>query len=158
VSDTQRINALAAQALRGALAGVAAGEAIPDSEAFRDLQGALERLIPSLLGWRYESLDGFRFAVAKRVGPQDAEFLGLCLLMSDQSWTPIRLRVRVAPDSDAMQVVECKLGEAQDVAGGMVRLPYDSSRVTKALLSLPARHDSISWVHEVTENRAVERH
>src|SRR5687767_6348445 len=28
--------------------------------------------------WRYEGLDGFRFAVARKLGLEEAEFVGLC--------------------------------------------------------------------------------
>ena len=153
--NDQRLAVLAGQALRELLAGVPDGDGLPEGEAFGKLQSVLERLVPALVGWRHESLDGFRFAVAKKVCPHDAELLGLCLLISDQTWTPIHLRLSVAPGDDALRVEECHLGEADDATGEMVRLPYDSNRVTKELMALPTRFQSVSWVH-TTHLRAQE--
>jgi hypothetical protein len=150
-----RLTDLGGQALREVLAGVADGHDLPESEAFVRLQAVLERLIPAVLGWRHESLDGFRFAVAKRVGLAEAECLGLCLLISDQTWTAIHLRLCTTADGGALQIAQCHLGET-DVSGQMVRLPYDSSRVTKELMALPARLQSVSWAYEGVSPRALE--
>jgi hypothetical protein len=70
--------------LRSILDGLADGEAIEDSEAFRSLLNDLEYFLPAVLGeahgeWRDESLDGVFPALARKTGPSEAEILGLCV-------------------------------------------------------------------------------
>jgi hypothetical protein len=141
---------IVSRSLRIVLAGMSPGSAIDESEPFRELQSALERFIPSVLGLRYEGLDAFRFAVARKVGPEEAEFIGLCLLITDQTWTPFHIRLRVSSTVDKVAALDCKLGEVGEGAGGIVRTPYDSNRVAKLLLSLPGRIHSIQWAHAVS--------
>ena len=146
---------MACQSLRAALAPLAVGSFIEPSEDRRSFESALEFLIPARLQdeyrwWRYESFDGFLFTVARKVGPHEAEFVGLCLLISDQSWTPLHLRLRVSPDDDALDSMECKVGEVGEGNGGMVRTPYGSTRESKVLHSVAQRLDSIPWAYTLS--------
>lgn len=105
---TSRAEEIASRCLRAILANISTGSTIEYSDDFRWFQSALERVIPSILEdeyewWRWENLDGFSFAVARKTGPEEAEFIGLCILMSDQTWTPIHLRLRVALQSDNIE-------------------------------------------------------
>jgi hypothetical protein len=147
---------IASRCLRAILAPLSAGDAIEDSDDFSDFQSAMERVIPSILEgeyqwWRYESLDGFQFAIARKVGPEEAEFFGLCLLISDQTWTPLCLRLRIAPQSENIEWLVCRLGESGTGNGDMVRTPYGSYRETTRLLrSVVDRLETIEWAYTIT--------
>jgi len=153
---TSKPEEIASRCLRAILAPISAGAAIEDSDDFSIFQSAMEHVIPSILEeeypwWRYESLDGFLFAVARKVGPEEALFIGLCLLISDQTWTPLHLRLRIAPQSDNIEWLVCRLGESGTGNGGMVRTPYGSSRqTTKLLNSVVDRLESIAWAYAIT--------
>jgi ribonuclease inhibitor len=136
------------------------GSSIGDSDEFTTFQGALERVISSALQetypwWRYESLDAFRFSAAFKLGREEAELIGLCLLMSDQSWTPLHVRMRVSAQSDSIEWLDCKLGESGNGAGGMVRTPYGSLRDAELLYAVTQRLASISWAYAVTRGSAT---
>ena len=73
--------------LRAALVAAPVEGTIPDSEDLRRFESALEVYLPGQLGWRHGSFDGFRFCVAERLDSDAAVFLGLALLITDQSWT-----------------------------------------------------------------------
>lgn len=152
---TSKAEEIACRCLRVMLSPISAGSAIEDSDDFSFFQSAMEYVIPSILEreypwWRYESLDAFRFAVARKVGPDEAEFIGLCLLISDQAWTPVHLRLRIAPQGESIEWLACKLGESGTGNGGMVRTPYGSSRETKLFYSVVDRLESIAWAYTIT--------
>ena len=126
-----------------------------DSEDFSAFQVALERVVPSMFAkahpyWRYEGLDAFRFAVARKLGPEEAEFIGMCLLVGSQTWTPFHLRLHISPQSDSIDSVECRLGESGSSNGGMVGTPHGSTRETKLLYSVAERLASIPWAYTFT--------
>jgi len=152
---TSRAEEVASRCLRAVLASISVGSAIEESDEFRTFQSALERVIPSTLEveypwWQHESLDAFRFAVARKLGSEEAEFVGLCLLISDQTWTPLHVRLRIAPQNDKIAWLYCRLGESGTGNGGMLRTPYGSSRETKLLYSVVNRLEFIPWVYTVT--------
>ena len=152
MNEPPRAERIACQSLRAALSLLPVGSSIEPSEDRKSFQSALEYVIPARLKreyswWRYESVDGFLFTVARKVGPLEAEFVGLCLLISDQSWTPLHVRLRVSADDDAFESLECRVGEVGDGNGGMVRTPYGSTRESKVLHSVAQRLDSISWAY-----------
>lgn len=131
------------------------GSAIDDSDQFSIFQSALEHFIPAALRetypwWEHESLDAFRFAVARKVGPDAAEFIGLCLLISDQTWTPIHLRLRLAPNDDRLEQLVLFLGESGTGDGGMVRMPYNSTSDGKLVSSVEPRLQSIQWAYTLS--------
>jgi hypothetical protein len=118
---------------------------------FDELQSALERFLPAVLcdgypaQWRYESFDGFRFAVARKTGPFEAELLGLCLLISDQTWTPLHVQLRASADADSIPWVLCRVGSRIGAGREFTRLPYDSTKVSKLLFSVSEHPESIAW-------------
>src|SRR5215218_4706872 len=119
-----RAEQVLSRALRSALADLPDGAGVPDSEPYRDALTALEYYIPEVLGelhreWRFGGLDGVIPVVARKAGAGEVELLGLCVLMDDQTLTPLHLRLRVSLIGDAVAWLECRLGEAG--AGGMVR-------------------------------------
>lgn len=150
---------IASASLRRLLAPLSAGDSIPDSEDFRKLQGALEYLLPAALAesypwWRYESIDRFHFSVARKQGREEGEFVGLCLLISDQSWTPLHLYLRAAAVGDALDRLDLRIGEEGPGNGGMTRTPFASNRRNKLLHSLERRLGEISWAYAITRDQA----
>jgi ribosomal protein S18 acetylase RimI-like enzyme len=114
---------IASRCLRTVLLPLPSGAAIPESEAFVELQSALEIFLPAALAeryvlWRYESIDAFRFSVARKTGPDEAELIGLCLLITDQIWTAMHLRLRLASSGDRIDWMELKLGQRYGVQRG----------------------------------------
>jgi hypothetical protein len=154
---TSKAELYASRDLRAILEPLSAGASIEDSADFRDAQIALEFFLPSELGWQHEAFDAFRFAIARKVGPDEAEFVGLALLISDQSWTPIHLRLRLAPGSDRIAAMDCRVGEPGDGRSGLLRIPYGSRSVDRFLCRLPVRVDSIQWVYRVVWSSAAQR-
>lgn len=150
---TSRAEAIASQCLRASIAPLFTGVPIENSEEFISFQSALERFVPAELGWDGESFDAFRFARSQKVAPDEVEFIGLALLISDQTWTPIHLWLRLSPQSDQFAVFDCRVGEPGDGALGLERIPYGSGRVNKVLLHLPERIESIEWAYRVVRER-----
>jgi len=129
------------------------GSQIVDSEEFRTVQGALEFLIPAALSetypqWQHESLDGFRFSLARKLGPEEAELAGLCVLISDQKWVPVHLRLRIALESDSVEWFECKLGELGD--NGQMQRGYSQHQLNTLLYTIADRLESVQWAFMVT--------
>lgn len=140
---------IVSQVLRAILAAVPTGAPIEHSERVVRLQGALEFFLPEQLGWSHESFDAFRFAVARKMAPEEAEFVGLALLISDQAWTPIHLWLRLSPESDQIASLDCRVGEPGEGAAGLVRIPYRSDLANDVLYHLPERVGAIEWVYRV---------
>ena len=69
------------------MVALAGGYTIEQSSDFLELQLALERFLPAVLRddypaqWRHEAFDGFRWAVARKIGPEEVELVGLGLLI-----------------------------------------------------------------------------
>ena len=150
-----RAEEVASQCLRSVLAPLPDGASIEGSSDFQWFQSALERVIPALLAerfpfWHYESLDAFRFAVARKLRSDEAEFIGLCLLITEQAWTPLHLRLGISPHSDKIKWMECKLGESGNDNLGLLTTAYGSVREDKLLDSIMKRLGSIDWAYTVT--------
>lgn len=148
---TSRAEEVAASSLSKLLAEIDIGDRLPDSDEFGSLELALERFLPEVLGeahrlhWGREAFDGFCFAVAKKSSDCEAEFLGLGLIMSDQTWTPIRARLEVSTREDSISWVSCDVGDGGAGGKRMTRLPADSNRVGKLLHLVEHRANEIEW-------------
>lgn len=144
----------ASRRLRAILAEIPAGASIGDSPEFRDALTGLEWFLPTVLAeihpeWIGESLDGIYPHVARKTGEREAEILGLCCLMSDQTLTPIHVRLQLSSTGDEVSWLELQLGEKGRT--GMVRLPYSSSpSIHKRLHALSQSANTIEWVYKVT--------
>jgi hypothetical protein len=139
--------------LRSILNGLADGEAIGDSEDFRSVLSGLEFFLPAILGelhgeWRDESLDGIYPTVARKTGQNEAEILGLCILISDQTLTPLRVHLQVSPSRDEIACLECSVGERGNGKAGMLRTPYGAMS-GKQLAMIAARPNDIDWAYRV---------
>ena len=126
---------------------------IPDSEEFRAVLNASEFFVPQILAeiypdWEYESLDGLLPLVARKTSDREAEIFGLCIIISDQTTTPIHLRLQLSSSSDEISWLECRLGEAGE--NGMVRDKWHDMRTTKRLHALDGRAGKIKWSYRAT--------
>ena len=118
--------------------------------SLEELLSALEYLLPPVLAeehrwWRFEGLDGIIPHLARKNGPSEAEVLGLCILISDQTLTPLHVRVGIAQDVDEIAWLDCKIGEPGSSNGGLRRIPYD--RLSKELFLIGERAQAIDWVY-----------
>lgn len=138
--------------LRPILASLPSHAAIDDSDDLRGAFSALEYFLPEVLGeihpeWMDESLDGIYPEVARKAGVDEIEIIGLCIIISDQTLTPLHLRLQLDSVDDAVSWLDCRLGES--TADGMLRVPYSRSIVYGSKLHVLARLDSIDWVYRV---------
>jgi hypothetical protein len=147
----QRVSRL----LRTILANLPNNADIADAEHFRDVLNALDWFIPEVLQelhpeWKYESLDGILPVVARKIAEGEAEIFGQCILISDQTLTPIHLLLQTSACGDEISWLELKLGESGE--HGMVRTPYSSpSASIKRVYSLSEeRLELIEWAYKVT--------
>ena len=143
--------ALICSKLRPILAALNANDAIPDSDAFRDVLVSLELYIPRVLRevhreWRHESLDGIFTASAWKTGDREIDLIGYCILISDQTVTPLRVKMQLDATDDEVAWLECWLGENTD--SGMMRIPY-SGNWSKKLVTLQDRVDVDDWTYHV---------
>jgi hypothetical protein len=145
---------IASRSLRAILAGMPTGTAIGDSPEFQDALTGLEWFLPDVLAeihseWTGEGLDGIYPQVARKSGEGEAEIFGLCCLMSDQTLTPIHIKLQLSPTTEEVSWLELRLGEKGEV--GMVRRPYpNSGSPYNWLHALRGRINTIEWVYKVT--------
>lgn len=143
-----------ARSLRTILDKLPTGAIIEPSDELREYFSGLEYFVPQVLReihpeWNHESLDGFLPKVARKTGEGEAEFFGHCILISDQTLTPIHLCLQIDLTEDEVLWLVCKLGERGD--DGMMRVPYESiMEAYKRLISLGDHPDKIDWVYKVT--------
>jgi len=147
------------RSLREILGDVPNGGSVAASERLQDLLDGLELFIPEVLRkihheWDYESLDGFIPVAARKTGEREAELFGLCIIVSDQTLTPIHLRLQVSAVGDDVSWLECQLGEKGNQ--GMVRTPYEFlNRAIKPLYVLAGQEDRMNWVYDVTFGQKI---
>jgi hypothetical protein len=141
------------QHLRSALAPLSEGDAIDDCSLRKQL-GWFEFFLPQVLrevhgAWANESLDGFLPAIVRKTAPLEAEIVGHCILISDQTVAPFHLRVQIAADVDEICWMELRLGITEN--GKMRRLPSAGNWPSKHFwLSSPEIANSIDWAYAVT--------
>lgn len=149
MSMMAKFEELTAQYLRLSVRGLEVGDDIPLSNAREQLQSAFELFLPLTLReadpnyWRLEAFDAFRFPVARKTGPDEAEFRGAGLLLSDETWTPVQVRLRVAPDSDTIAWGSCQAGDRR--VGKSDRLPAKSLELGHLLQSVSETPETIDW-------------
>jgi hypothetical protein len=130
------------------------GEDFASSEHFNDLSSALDYFVPAVLSevypeWKRESLDGIVPYYARVTGKREVEIFGLCVLILDGRAAPIHLQLQVAPSTDELCWMECRLGELQEER--LQRTPGDQLNVAmKRLYCLERGADDIVWVYKVT--------
>src|SRR5665213_2039271 len=146
-----RAEVLLSSSLRGILAQGTTGSEIEGSVQFRDVFAGLEYFLPKVLGelypeWRArESLDGFLPYCVRKLGDHELEFIGHCILITDQTTTPIYFRLQLALEEDEVTWLELKLGERGE--NGMVRRPYRNPPSLGRIAPLKDGIDAIDWVY-----------
>ncbi len=151
------------RALRTILADLSTGANIPASEQFRrDVLTSLCWWLPSIFGevfpeWSGMCLDGIYPALARKTGDGEAEILGQCIFIEDQTLTPIHLRLQLAPAADEVSWLEFKVGERLEGKPGecgkhgMKLIPYlNLDRALRRIYRLDGNADDIDWVYKVT--------
>jgi hypothetical protein len=142
-----------ARSLRRLLAPLPNGSPIEELPRLGSIERDFEYYLPALLAkahfeWRRECFDGFVFEVERKSGPNEAEFRGWCILISDQTVTPIHIQLKVSENNDEIEWLVLKVGERQPGTNTMTRLPY-ASLTKKMMLLLEQRWDEIDWYYVV---------
>jgi hypothetical protein len=143
-----------ARALRALLERVPSGGALPETIQLLVVLGGLEHFIPQILAevypyWKGESLDGFFLSDTKKLGEEQAELRGVCILISDQAITPFHIQIHLSPLDDEIDQMVCHLGSRGNGAGGMERVAWSQWRGhTRSFLQDPLK--PIDWVYQVT--------
>ena len=137
--------------LRPILSALPLQAAIDSTDAFREALSSLEWFLPDVLQethpeWRNESLDGICPSIARKTGDNEIEIIGVCILISDQTMTPLHVRLQLDPVEDAVSWLECRLGKS--TPEGMLRVPYTHEFEMKGLHVLN-RLDSVDWAYHV---------
>jgi hypothetical protein len=142
------------RSLPAILADLPNGAMIPDSEQFREFLVCLQHFIPVILAevyreWRFQGLDDLLPLLSRKTGNRDVEIFGLCCFVSDQTLTPLRLRLQVNMSETEVSWIECMLGEGGP--HGLVKTPFHSlNAARKRLYPLMDKADLIEWVYHVT--------
>ncbi len=141
----QRVCDLLRPMLRSSLVGEAIATPANDAYVF----GPFEIFLSSVLcevhaEWRRESLDGIYPRLFRKTAAREIELIGMAVFISDQTLTPLHLRLQLSRDYDCVSWMELRLGER--VEGQCRRDPYDSS---KAMQKVVDRLDSIDWYYHV---------
>jgi hypothetical protein len=132
--------------------------AIEISQTPEDFLSALEFFIAGIFQnkfeeWKYESLDGIYITRATKTNVNEAEFTGMCLLISDQTLTPFYACLKITQSKDEIEWCHCKLGET--TPKGMLRIPYNSSQWQKYQYRVDT--DTIAWHYDVFATRCSMR-
>ncbi len=143
---TSRAEQNVSRSLRAVLADLPNGASIPETASFREVLSGLEFFLPEVLQeihpeWIHESLDDILPEWVRKAGEREVEIFGVCIIISDQSVTPLHLRFQIAKSSDEVSWLDLRFGER-----GRERTPYDLlTDVIKRLYSLDMRSESIDW-------------
>ena len=139
--------------LAALLARVGVGEPLPTTP-YADLFTTLEYLLPALLRrdhpeWKHESLDGLSLARAVRSAQRSAEFLGTCILITDQTVTPFALEVTLGSEPE-IESLRLRLGEPGGGQLGISGPPCNSGAASTLRMLLPDRIDDVDWSFTAT--------
>lgn len=142
------------QSVHTILAGLPVGADVTRYVQSADVPTDLERLIPDLLhgvqDWTDEGLDGVLPLLALKTGNREMDLVGHCILISDQSVAPLRVRLRVSRLGTGIEWFECKLGQRGE--RGMIRSPYGEFPASKQLLAAIAGGvEQIEWAYAVEQ-------
>ena len=127
------------------------GEDIYDSEELREVLGFLEYFISLELRekydeWEYESLDGIYVGQITMTGKNQISIIGMCVLISDQSFIPIYINTKISDSSNEIEWMNCKLAEYGE--NGIIKIPYNSNRWNKQMYALDV--NKINWHYSIS--------
>ena len=97
--------------------------------------------------WQHESLDGVYPRFFCKVGEREVELLGLAIFISDQTLTPVHIRLQLSPSFDKVSWIDLRLGERTEA--GCHREPYTHAKVQGTMLHIAERLESIDWFYHV---------
>ncbi len=154
--DTSSLEAKVASELSAILEEISVESAL-GLEPSADLFYLLELYIPQLLSrryseWKKESLDGFFLANARKIGSETAEFVGLCILISDQTVTPVLIRLTLTSLRDSIAAYQVFLGEPGGGHLGISGPPCNSPHAQRLLDTVSARLNNIRWSYAITSD------
>lgn len=142
------------RALRRAIEYIKDGADIVETLELRRICYGLEYFIPAVLAkvyphWNEESLDGIFCSEARKLNPEWAEFYGMCILISDQTLTPIYIQLKITPTEDKIKGMECRIGKRGSGKGEMERIPFARWR-NNPLAELPISKEKVDWVYKIS--------
>jgi len=151
-SSVRRLRRVLAEELAKLLLNVRVGESLSLDPAGTAC-GCLELLIPKELSavypeWASESLDGVFVLSAVRAELNLIEVVAACILITDQTLSPLRLDLRLAEAGHDLAEMRIRIGEP---GGGALRVSgprYDPARATEFLRQLGPRLEAIPWVYD----------
>jgi hypothetical protein len=154
--DTSSLEAKVSSELSAVLEEISV-ESVLGLEPSADLFYLLELYIPQLLSrryseWKKESLDGFFLANARKIGSETAEFAGLCILISDQTVTPVLIRLTLTSSRDSIAAYQVFLGEPGGGHLGISGPPCNSPHAQRLLDTVSARLNNIRWSYAITSD------
>lgn len=139
-----------AGALRLLLDQLQIGESVPNSDLLNEFASILEWSVPAVINEGNpefnESSDGVIPFVLRKLGPNEAEFVGSCILINDQTEAPLHLRLQISDAGDEVTWLECRFGKR--VHGKMERRPYGTAALGD-LAAVAESVDAIDWHYAV---------
>lgn len=149
---TRSLEVQLASELKALLSGVPVGSEFTVTPS-SDVCYSLELFVPKVIGrhhaeWGKESLDGIFVARARKIGAAGVELVGTCILISDQTVTPLLIELVLSSTSESIESFRVCLGEP---GGGRLGIsgPACNSREARVLLeTVAARLGSIAWSYE----------
>lgn len=146
------------------MADIAIGGSLPHSARSREFLTALEHFVLGVLRekhreFKYESLDGLLPVLSRKLGPSEVEVFGMAILITDQTLTPLHVRLALSATSDEVDRLELRFGE-NDSHGEMKRTPYSKPEgLEKRLLTCDSRNrmDHINWRHHLAFGGTFEK-
>jgi hypothetical protein len=90
------------------------------------------------------------FANAQKINLETAEFVGVCILMSDQNVTPIFISLTLSASRDSIAAYRVFLGES----GGRLGISHNLANTQKLLMTMSARLKNIEWSYVIGNDAA----
>lgn len=151
--DEIRLERVVARQLASLLEGTASESGLSVDPA-SEICFALELYLPQVLRrahpeWDRESIDGFFFFRTEKRDLASVELSGVCILITDQAMTPIRLDLDINAEG-RLQPIRIRVGEAGGGPLGISGPAVGSSAADYFLPRLGARLDQIDWVYDVS--------
>lgn len=136
--------------IRPILNTVEPGNGIADSESLRKVLSHLEiyltlKLRDKYKDWIYESIDGIYTYNIKKVDREQFQFIGMCVLTTDQSVIPIYVDAKLSEFEEEFEMLDCKIGEHGK--NGLMKIPFDSNQWRKKIYAMDA--DFIKWYYTI---------
>ena len=148
-----------ARSCRAILSSIEIGGDVTESIGMHDLLTGLEYFLPEVLAevypyWKSESLDGFFVYAARKTRVNEMVFMGLCVLISDQTVTPFHVSLRSPTAGDELEWMECRHGNRGDRKGGMDRVHYRKWN-WRIFAGTDDPAESIDWAFRATFGKRV---